>query len=355
MLRLLLAFQLAAIIAAAQELDIRFDYSNADATLEALESAPPLDSVLKRLTQVPDTGAVLAKRLRTDKSVTMRMLAETLAAVREGKSPQSDPFQWRFCIQQTPQMRSLLKNLREQEADIRGRVAAVLGRHLAPNTRLSTTVHFVIGGVSAGWEQGAGDFFVGLQFYKGDLDGVVWTMQHELFHNAQFAGYHQQDADIVKLNPRQQEVYRLLDSLYKEGTATFVAGLMSFPADRPYIRDMRQPALVNRDRMQDNFVLLETLIYRLAHDPSVTEQDLSSIGFDWSWQNPLYYAGEYMSQVLVREKGSLKEYLGHSLLQFIRDYGGVCGSTPSEKCRYPLSSGASATVREIDLRLKSQP
>ena len=80
---------------------------------------------------------------------------------------------------------------------------------------------------------------------------------------------------------------------------------MSFPADRPYIKEMRQPALNNQSRMKDNFVLLDTLIYRAARDANVGYDELYLIGFDWSWQNPFYSVGEYMGRVLSKEKGSL--------------------------------------------------
>jgi len=53
-----------------------------------------------------------------------------------------------------------------------------------------------------GGEVGSSDFYIGLPFYKGDLEGVVWTMQHELFHNAQYVGFHGQESDLARLDPR---------------------------------------------------------------------------------------------------------------------------------------------------------
>lgn len=85
---------------------------------------------------------------------------------------------------------------------------------------------------------------------------------------------------IVLPNPRQQEVYRLIDELYREGTATYVGNIGSFPANTPFIQDMREPAMKNADRMADNFILLETLIYRMAHDPHSHFEEVRSLGFD---------------------------------------------------------------------------
>jgi hypothetical protein len=199
--------------AAGQQITIHFDYSNALATLRVIESAPPLDAAIEALVKVPDTAEVLEKARHNDSSVTMESLAATLVSARLGQQMKSDPFQWRFCIRRAPEMRTLISDLQSHEVDITKRLSAALRPHLGPEMKLDATVHFTIGGVSSGWATGDRDFFVGMQFYRGDLEGVVMTMQHELFHAAQYAGYHGQDADLAKLTPRQQVIYRLADSL----------------------------------------------------------------------------------------------------------------------------------------------
>ena len=211
------------------------------------------------------------------------------------------------------------------------------------------TVHYVIGGVSAGWEVGSSDFYVGLPFYKGDLEGVVWTMQHELFHNAQYVGFHDQARDLALLDARQQEIYRFVDELYREGTATYVANLASFKPDAPYIQEMRTPAINNWGRMKDNFILLDSIVFRLARDPNTHFSDLRSLSFDWDWQNPMYYAGEYMSRLLVKTHGSLRAYLQQRPTAFVHDYITAC--TEANKCLYQLSPETSAAILDVDEQL----
>jgi hypothetical protein len=343
----------AATIAGAQTIKIHFDYSNADATLQALTPGPEGAAAIERLLSLRDTEAVVAKRAKADPKVTLETYKQTLLEARAHGTPNPDPFQWQFCIDQTPQVHTLLGNLHQHEPEIIGRVSRALARHLDRRDHLEVTVHFVIGGVSAGWESGSTDFFVGLAFYKGDVEGVVWTMQHELFHNAQYMGFHDQASELSRLDPDQQEVYRLLDELYREGTATYVANLGSFPPEAPYIREMRAPAVANWGRMRDNFVLLDTLVYRLAHDRSAHFAELESLGFDWDWQNPLYYAGEAMTRTLMGKSGNLSGYLRQSPVAFARDYTKAC--TPASQCAYPLSPETVAVINAIDERLQRAP
>ncbi|HYX69707.1 MAG TPA: DUF5700 domain-containing putative Zn-dependent protease [Terriglobales bacterium] len=340
-------------LASAQKIKIHFDYSNADATLEALTSAPTDAAAVERLTTLKDTAAVVAKRAQRDPQVTLAVYKQTLLEARAHQALKADPFQWQFCIDQIPQMRMLLASLHQREPEILERVSHALARHLDPQARLEVTVHFIIGGVSAGWESGDADFFVGLPFYKGDVEGVILTMQHELFHNAQYMGFHDQAAELSRLDPSQQEVYRLLDELFREGTANYVENLGRFPPDAPFIREMRAPAITNWERMKDNFVLLDTLVYRLSHDRSVRFADLESLGFDWDWQNPLYFAGQSMARDLVGKDGTLAGYLHQSPVVFARDYVKAC--TPPGHCSYPLAPETVATILAIDERLRQAP
>lgn len=348
-IRLVVAFHLAVVGGLAQKIAIGFDYSNADATLLAF--AAPLDSTLEALARLPATESLVQKVRRQDRTVTMETLTATLADARKGGELKSDPFRWASCLRKQAEIRALVAGIREQQNEIERRLSKVLGRHLSASSNLEVKVHFVVGGMSSGWSTGTDNFYIGLQFYRGDVEGVVMTMQHELFHSAQYDGYQGQDADRKKLGPEDREVYRLVDQLYREGTATYVEDLMNFPRDRPYIQEMRQPALNNQARMKDNFALLETLIYRLSHDANVRFDDVYSIGFDWSWQNPLYFAGEYISQVLSKDKGNLSSYLKRNPMEFLSDYNAVCGTAASERCRYPLTPAIASVIEKIKKRL----
>lgn len=44
---------------------------------------------------------------------------------------------------------------------------------------------------------------------------------------------------------------------------------------------------------------MDTIVFRLARDDNSYFSDLRSLGFDWDWQNPMYYAGEYISRILI--------------------------------------------------------
>ena len=328
----------------AQKIDIRFDYSNAEASERVFGEAD--SSGIDRLLSLPATQALIAKRATRDKSVTARLYKETLLGVRAGRRIPYDPFHWRFCLEESGQVQSLLAVLHGSEASTRAKVQRALAEQLDQDMSLVVTVHYVIGGVSAGWESEGSDFYISLPFYKGDAQGIVAVMQHELFHNAQYVGFHGQAADLALLNARQRELYLFLDELYREGTANFVGKLASFPPNTPFIQELRVPTDKNAERMSDNFVLFETLYYRLGHDPSSHFKDVESIGFDWDWQNPMYFVGEYMATVVAGERGTVSSYLKRRPTAFARDYISACA--PQKKCLYPISADVSASISLLD-------
>jgi len=137
--------------------------------------------------------------------------------------------------------------------------------------------------------------------------------------------------------------------LYREGTTTHVANLRDFPAKTPYIEDMRIPAIQNANRMDGDFVLPDTIIFRLAHDSNSHFSDLRDLGFDWDWQNPMYYAGARMARILSEKEGSLRDYLHQRPTAFARDYIKVCAASP--KCPSHVSLDTAAIIFQIDSKL----
>jgi hypothetical protein len=329
--------------ASGQSLDIGFDYSNADATLSVFKV--PDQTAFANLMALRSTSKVIEKLRTRVPSVTADLYQSSLRQTVLGQKGQADPFQWRDNIAEQDHIRSLLLQLHSNEASIKAQLLKALEPNLLPGMHLSVTVHYVMGGVSSGWEDGANDFYIGLPFYHGDPNGVVWTMQHELFHNAQYVGFHDQARDLARLGPRQQEVYRLLDELFREGTATYVGDVSSFSPGTPYIDEMRVPAAQNNDRMSDNFALLDTLLFRLSNDPTAHFDDVQSIGFDWNWQNPMYFTGAYMAKYLVGHGKNLRDYLRKRPTAFIRDYIEICRVN---HCQRTISQMEADDIIELD-------
>jgi len=165
----------ASTFAEGQKIDIQFTYSNADSTLTILANPNRAPGDLDGLLKLPDTAAVVSKRATRDATVTVDTYKQTLLDARAHRPLKADPFQWAFCIEQIGNMRKLLKELHQQEVSAKARVSAAISPQLPPDMQLRVTVHFIIGGVSAGWESGTSDFYIGLPFYKGDIEERLWT------------------------------------------------------------------------------------------------------------------------------------------------------------------------------------
>jgi hypothetical protein len=330
------------------KIEIRFDYSNADATLAALSASDKAS--LDALMALPSTAAVVEKLHRRQPDVSPILFEETLEQARSGMKLQADPYGWQFVLSEQNKIRSLVSALHQMEPAIRDRIAKALAPNIPPGVAVSATVHFIIGGTSSGWEEGANSFYIGLPFYKGDVEGVILTMQHELFHNVEYVGFHEQESDLARLGPREREVYRLLDEMYREGAAIYAEKLNSFSPTTPFIAEMRAPAMANDERMADNFILFDTLSYRLEHDPTSHFADVRSLGFDWDWQNPMYFLGAYMAKYLASQGKSLRDYVRKRPTAFARDYVELCRR---DHCRLPVSDAEGDEIVRIDETLSA--
>jgi hypothetical protein len=137
----------------AQSFDIGFDYSNADATLSVFKA--PDQTAFANLMGLRSTSKVIEKLRTRAPSVTADLYQSSLRETVLGQKGQPDPFQWQGSIAEQDNIRSLLVQLHSNEASIKDRLLKALEPNLLPGMHLSVTVHYIIGGVSGGWEDGA--------------------------------------------------------------------------------------------------------------------------------------------------------------------------------------------------------
>ncbi len=327
---------------------LTFDFANAQMTLALLEPNGDLPRAESAWESLPATQAVLEKVKGREPASTLESMLKSLQQEKAGVPNADDAFRWGRVSRKRAEISHLLQRLETDQDAIRSRLAQKLGRMLSPDQTLSVTVHFIVGSPAAGWATDPHNLYVGLHFYDGDENGVVYTVQHELFHNLQFLCYPHEKSDLQKLSPRQQEVYSLLESLFMEGTATYFSDVEDFAPGGPFIQKMLAPKRDNDDRMLVDFLLLDTLLYRLSRDGTVSFADLYPLGFDWSWQNPLYYAGYAMCKALVRAHGPdyLKRSLTANPVQFAADYCDLTRTQKEADALPALSPDSVQTIRE---------
>jgi hypothetical protein len=73
-----------------------------------------------------------------------------------------------------------------------------------------------------------------------------------------------------------------------------------------------------------------------------------SIGFDWAWQNAMYFTGAYMTKYLVSHGRNLRDYLTKRPTAFMRDYLEVCRQN---HCHQTISQSEAEDVKKLDSAL----
>lgn len=332
---------------------LTLDFSNAKATLAALDTSADITTMQQNMTDLPATKAVLKKVQGREASVTMETFWESLQRAKAGTLQGNDPFRWQLVNRKRDEIKNLLQHMEKEQETIRARLSQKLGVMLASTQTLHVTVHFVVGSASAGWATDAQNLYIGMHFYDGDYDGVLYTLQHELFHNVQFLCYTTEATDLKKLSSRQKEVFALLKSLFIEGTATYFSDVEDFPSKGGFIKEMLTPQRENIDRMPENFILLDLFLYRLSRDKNVSFDDIYSVGFDWSWKNPMYFTGYAMCKALVKAHGDtyLKQSLNRNPVHFVADYIKLCAAQGKSDKLPNLSPDSVRIVSELQRAL----
>ena len=193
--------------------------------------------------------------------------------------------------------------------------------------QLDGDAHLLIGGASDGFASGS-DFYVGLHFFGDDYAGLKLLMAHEIFHLAQGRFFPLPVDSWNGLTPLEAA----LNETLVEGSATLVGD----PTDiigGAYVEWSKKKYDRNLVHIEQNFRLLELIIYRLANDPEGRFGPYYQLGFSGSWDSPLYFVGYKMAKTLMEYEGKprLVELYSQGPIPFFRAYIKLYHARPDHK------------------------
>lgn len=303
---------------------IQFDLTNAKQTISLLGKQQLTDSELGQWVKLPGTLALISKV----KSSADTAISAIKKVVAHGTlTAQEKRFQYEFIYNNLPQMQQFIKKLDESRDSIIAVLQAKLSQYLPADKKATITLHGLMGSYSAGFAftKDPTAFYMGLHFYKSDVQGVTISAEHELFHTLQTVGYDYKPVmkKMTRIDSAYEAPYYLIRHLYLEGSAQYVADGKPFIATSPFLKNEYDHMAVNNNRQAAAFYLLEHLLLDVYHHPASMNFDhVYSILFDWDWNNPAYYAGKEMISALVIAHG--EQYIHQSLqkdaLFFVKDY-----------------------------------
>ncbi|MGC4102209.1 DUF5700 domain-containing putative Zn-dependent protease [Ferruginibacter sp.] len=305
------------------QLNTRFDFTNADATIAFLKKAHPTEADIDRMVK-SDGVKTIIKKIRSTDSIARIALYKAAAGIPAAGKEKN--FQFDFIKAQLPEMENFIARIKNNTRIITDSIQS-LAHFLPVDKKATVTVCFLLGGYSSGFTMDDDNiFYVGTHQYKSDLTGIVNTCQHELFHNIQSLLYDR--SKVLKALQDSNELPALyatylLQNIFIEGSAEYVADIDKMDTASPYIKREIEHYSVNNYRMADNFFVLENIIMSAYRDPEKMDADMAyRVLFDWNWNNIGYAVGKQMCKAMVKIYGPdvLKKYLLTDPVFFIRDY-----------------------------------
>jgi hypothetical protein len=322
------------------------DTSGAEAVLAAATAdAAHAEALAATAAKLPPIQAMIAKEHKYVPEATpesFRAAIVSLAGGGRGRPYALD------AIRADPALaRGLIDALKRRQAELNARLVDRLKAFSPPGTHLRATLAVVLGSHQNGWapDQLTPVFYIDAGFASGDLDGLIATAAHELFHLVQGAAqpdWNPAFAASTSASAAEREAHNLhaaFLNLVLEGMAEYVGDPNVLPGSGPMIVHDRKEYARNLARAGEIFALIDSIVFRTARDPDASLGTLLSIGFGGSWDQTGYYVGYRMAKAIDR-------YLGRERLQalvalppedFVVDYATVAAAHPSDPEITPLA------------------
>jgi hypothetical protein len=312
---------------------LRFDYTGAEALVQALSRDSLSDSDVDRLLAVPGVLAMVDNVTRFHPGVGRPEFRKVIKAYvltrRELTRNGQRLFQFDAVVNAAPMIREIISQIKASEPEMVRRVAGRLTQYAPPTDKLALTVYFVAGGVSDGFVPDSAfspAFYSNLARAEGDVAGAELVMTHEMFHVVQKAvAQHTPSLQAAVNHPEQlPPLEHLFAATLWEGSAMYVADPKRFAGQGSYGAMWRDRAIRNTTpaRIRENFALFDSVAAELRAG-RMRWSDVDRIGFSGDENDERFYAvGYLMAAAIDQYCGSrcIARLMERPPVEFFREY-----------------------------------
>lgn len=190
-------------------------------------------------------------------------------------------------------------------------------KFLPKEANVDVTIHFTAFIPSRAFAQEDIVINVSARYWNENIDNIINTIIHEIFH----VGYEWYFERKLEENLENEELYRILNNIVKEGICTYVAykALPIFPA--PDEKDFK--FLVDYEQVQWSFKAVNKIISMINH---LSHSELQKMIMEQGIVGRAYYVvGTFMSKTIDEVKGRdiLKDNLLEGPVSFIETYNAI--------------------------------
>jgi hypothetical protein len=302
---------------------------------------------MDRLLAMEGVQAMLKQVQRFRDDATVDKFRSGLRMSVAGKEvPHPDHFQLNRTRKNMAGIEKTMTWIENHPDEISARVLRLISPYSPVSEPLEVKFFIVVGGTSDGWASN-GVFYLALQYFGDDVEGMLILLSHELYHVVQdkFMGplLHKEDT-------QQSRVEQLLRQTIREGTASYVCDPLNIKDGGAYTEWYSKKYVRNLNHLKLSFDLFETLVFRAYHDPDVPLRNLYSIGFSGALESPVYFVGFAMAREIERISGreTLLDLMQQSSAEFFAHYAAIAGRADGEAI--PFSAGFQDILKAVQER-----
>lgn len=336
------------------EFKVEVDISAAEAiftaaTIDPANAAAAADAALK----LPAVTELIAKEHKYNSKACVDTFKSDVVAVASGASGQIFPLQ-RLRNNPSP-ARQMLDSLSRERKAIGERLGRGLQAFTPDGVVIRASLVIVLGSNQGGWvpDQRSTTVYVEASRHFGDVDGLVATAAHELFHVVQgsvqpgWGPVFSEPPKTLSAEERERRrVHAVFTNLVIEGMATYVGDPNAWNATHAgFDHDAREYAR-ELARSQETFALFDTIVYRISRDDSAPLDPLLTVGFGGSWEQTGYYVGYSIAKAIDRYAGRdrLRALVTLTPEEFISDYISVAKAHPEDREITPLAESTGTAL-----------
>jgi hypothetical protein len=336
---------------------VTLDVSGANAVLTAaLADTTQADAAADAALRNDAVRAMIVKMAKYDSTITPAAFKAAVLRLSHGGDPA--PFDLARLRTDPASTQRMLAHLTADSAVITQRLADRLQSFTPDGMNVHATMHVLVGASHQnGWvpEDSHADFYVDLGFHREEVESMINSASHELFHVVQELAQPDigaQMTDRPSLGADARERYRaraFLLNLVIEGMASYVGDPSIYQSTGPRMAHDQKELQRELGRAGDIFALFDTILFRCAHDPDAPLGTLLKLGFAGSWDQTGYYVGYRMSKVIDRYAGRvrLRALVGAPAADFAMEYIRIARAHPDDPEITPLAPASIAIVEGL--------
>ena len=288
------------------------DMSAANAILTAFEKGHISPQELEEILQLDAIKASIKQTSRFNKEASVETYKQTLLKILAGEELKQDPFQFNRVRENLVAIKSMYQEIQQNPQELMSEVERHMSNYLPKGLKFNVVVHMLVGGGSDGFSRDE-HFYVALQYFEGDYAGLKVIMAHELYHVAQ--------EQFFMPAEDSSPVQAILSQTLREGSASLVGDPLKVSGGE-YVKWFQEKFRRNLSRIEQNYLLLELILYRLSNEPESNFEQYYSLGFSGSWDSPLYFVGYNMAKTILQYKGAQKlvELYSRTPAAFFKEY-----------------------------------